>query len=170
MRFQVRDGNILLAIFYYDGVLAKRQIKSIFWPNKTSRAMEQRLTKLFRSGYIDWPSREQRKTKPIPEPICWLGWRGALNIAGEHGVKVKQPRSENENQLRIFQNRLRKHGIRWVREPRWSLLGHDVAVVDFRIMVEKAIMEIPYLTLETWIPESEFHSNTDVVSYEVVDG
>ena len=54
MRFQERDGEILQAIYERDGVMAKRQLKTLFWPEKTDRAMEKRLTKLYRLGYLDW--------------------------------------------------------------------------------------------------------------------
>jgi len=31
MRFQSRDGEMIQAIHKYDGVLARRQIKNLFW-------------------------------------------------------------------------------------------------------------------------------------------
>jgi len=133
MKFQERDGEILLTIFKNDGVLAKRQIKSIFWFDCSWRAMERRLAKLYLNSYISWPSREQRKIYPVPEPICWFGWRGALYIAGKYGVTINEPKSGNENQLRILQKFLREGRIHWVREPRWILLRHDIAVVDFSL-------------------------------------
>ena len=58
---------------------------------------------------------------------------------------------------------------RVVREPRWSLLAHDLAVVDFRLALEQAIRRIPSLRLERWIVESEFRSNMDIVAYVTRD-
>ena len=55
MRFQARDEIILHTIYEVGGVVAKRQIKEMFWPNKTWRAMEKRLSKLYHNGFIDWP-------------------------------------------------------------------------------------------------------------------
>jgi hypothetical protein len=46
LRFQPRDEEILNMIYEYGGVVAKRQLKEVFWPNKTDRAMEKRLAKL----------------------------------------------------------------------------------------------------------------------------
>ena len=43
MRLQVRDEYLLGAIYEYGGVVAKRQLKEIFWPDKSWRAMEKRL-------------------------------------------------------------------------------------------------------------------------------
>lgn len=165
MRFQKRDGEVLQAIYQYDGVLARRHLKEMFWPDKTGRAMEMRLSRLYHQAYLDWPSAEQRQTKPIPEPVCWLGWKGALWLAGERGTPVEQPKTINESQLRVLERRLREGEINWLREPRWSQLKHDLAIVDVRLAVEKAVKELPVLTLETWIPESVFHSQMDVVQF-----
>ena len=53
MLFTERDGRILHAIAdYADGVLAKRQLKELIWPAASVRAMEMRLTKLHRHGYV----------------------------------------------------------------------------------------------------------------------
>jgi hypothetical protein len=166
MKFQKRDKYIVQTIYSHDGVVAKRHLKMLFWPGKTQRAMEQRLAVLHHERYIDWPTLEQRRTKPIPEPICWLGWRGAIYMAGILGVDVQPPTSENENQKRLLQKILRKQGINWVREPRWSLLAHDLVVTDFRLAVQKSVDEIQQLSLKRWVTESTFRSQTDVVIYE----
>ncbi len=167
MRFQERDGRILQAIHDYDGVLARRQLKKMFWPTATTRAMEKRLSKLYRSGYLDWPSREQRRTKPIPESIVWLAWQGAQYIAAQAGVYVRPPTTIGENQLRLLDRRLRKQGIRWMREPRWIQLQHDLAIVDFRLAVEKATVPLSYLSLDEWIPEGVFLADADLVEYQI---
>ena len=169
LRFQERDGEILRAVYRYDGVLAKRHIKGMFWPDASTRAMEMRLSTLYHQAYLDWPNREQWRTKPIPEAICWLGWKGALWIAGDSKLEVEPPRTPNETQLRRLAAQLREHGIRWLREPRWSQLAHDLSVVDFRQAVEKAVNETPSLAFEEWIPEGVFLSNMDVVAYSVRD-
>ena len=132
---QNRDGEILRLIYENDGVLAKRHLKNIFWPNSSYRAMEIRLSKLFHEAYLSWPSNNQYKTHPIPEPICWLEWRGALYVAGETGIRVDKPKNNNEYQMRKLQNNLKENGVRWVREPPWSVLGHNIAVIDFKLSV-----------------------------------
>jgi hypothetical protein len=95
----------------------------------------------------------------------WLGWQGALYVAGQAGLLVQYPSNTGENQMRLLDRRLRKGGIRWQREPRWSQLAHDLAVVDFRRVIEEAVLRLPSLSLETWIPEGEFLSNMDVVDF-----
>jgi hypothetical protein len=167
MKFQPRDSDMLQAIQKNEGILARRQLKALFWPDKSWRAMEQRLAKLFQAGYICWPGKEQYKTNPIPEAICWLGWRGALFIAGEMGIEVDPPKGDNEYQLRILENKLHKKGFHWVREPRWSLLEHDLAIIDFRMAIETAIKDDSSLSLVKWISENEFRSYNDTVTIEI---
>ena len=169
MRFQRRDGEILQAIYDNDGVLGKRHLKKLFWFEKTSRAMERRLALLRKDYYIEWPTRENYRMNPIPEPICWLGWKGIQYIAGKSGIRVNPPIRFNENRLRTYQNRLRNYGIRWVREPRWSILRHDLAIIDFRLAIEKSVDNFPSLIVENWIPESVFRADPDVVRYKTKD-
>jgi hypothetical protein len=169
MRFTDRDGEILSAIHQYDGVLAKRQLKRLFWPAATWRAMEMRLAHLHAHGYVDWPNRVQRQTRPIPEPVCWLGWKGVAWLAGQRGITVPMPETPTETHLRRLERGLRQQWMRWVREPRWAQLAHDLAIVEVRLALEQAVRELPHLTLETWVAESEFHLKADVVEYTVPD-
>ena len=163
MRFQERDSLIIAAIHKYDGVLARRQLKAIFWPEASSQAMERRLSLLFHNSFLSWPDADQRRTKPIPEPVVWLGWRGILHLAGLKGIDALSPKGDGENQMRLLDRRLHKEGLHWLREPRWSQLGHDIAVNDFRIVVEQAAKKWPSLSLESWIPEGDFLSDMDVI-------
>ena len=166
MKFQSRDGDMLQAISDNQGILAKRQIKALFWKDKSWRAMEKRLAKLFHVGYLNWPRKEQYKVYPIPEALCWLGWRGAFYVAGSMGIDVEPPDGDNEYQLRRFEEKLRKKGFHWLREPRWSLLEHDLAIIDFRLAVENALQNSPALTLARWVSEKEFRAYSDTVLAE----
>jgi hypothetical protein len=167
MRFQERDGLILLTIHEYGRVLARRHLKHVFWPDATLRAAQKRLARLVDNGYLARPTAQQRRTQPIPEPIYWLGWKGILWVAGQHGVVVNPPANQGENQMRKLAKQLRDRGIRWLREPRWMQLAHDLAVVDFRLVVERAVGEMPALHLEKWIFESAFRSDGDAVEYRI---
>ena len=167
MRFQERDGAILRVIHEYGGVLARRHLKMMFWPSATLRAVLKRLAKLVANGYLDRPTAYHRMTQPVPEPVYWLGWRGILWVAGQSGVAVSPPTNQGENQMRRLATQLRGADVRWLREPRWIQLSHDLAVVDVRLTVEWGIKQLPGLTLEEWQHESEFRSNGDVVEYEV---
>ncbi len=71
--------------------------------------------------------------------------------------------------MRLLQDRLRKHGIRWVREPNWNQPSHDLAVGDFRLAVEKAVSALPNLSLDKWLVESGFRVHTDSIRYTFND-
>lgn len=169
MRFQLRDDEILKMIHENLGVVARRQLKRLYWPDKSNRSMEIRLSKLCQAGYICWPSSDQYKNNPIPEPICWLGWKGILHLAGLLGVIIPKPTGSNENQLRVLQKNLYDQGVNWVREPRWSLLRHDLAVIDFKLNVMDEIIKRPGLMLENWKYETEFRSDPDLVLFTLRD-
>ena len=166
MRFQPRDAQILQTMQAFDGLLARRHLQALFWPGATRRAMQKRLSLLFHNGYLDWPSWQQWRTHPIPEPICWLGWRGALWLAGQRGLVVRSPSNASQHQLRRLERSLHRQGQRWLRQPRWSLLAHDLAVIDFRIQVLEALAISDHLTLEEWVPESAFQAEMDIIPYQ----
>ena len=165
MHFQPRDGDILRAIYTYDGVLSREQLKAMFWADKSWRAMEKRLSLLYHQGYLDWPSYHHWRTRPIPKPICWLGWRGILWLAGEQGHHLEVPDQPSENQLRQLAKDLRGLGIRWLREPRWSQLAHDLNIVDVRLKIEQGVKNTQTLRLEPWVCEGEFMTRMDTVDY-----
>jgi len=169
MQFQDRDAYILGAIQDYGGVLAKRQVHSIFFPGKSQRAMQKRISKLKGSEYINWPSLNQRKMYPIPEPILWLDWKGALLLANGANLKIQKPKTINENQLRLLERALRAKGFRWLREPLWNQLNHDLTTVDIRLKIEKDIQDISHLRLDQWINETVFRSNMDRVTFSYKD-
>ncbi len=167
LRFQDRDQEILNAIYEYGGVVAKRQLKEIFWPDKTPRAMEKRLSKLYRGEYLDWPNKGDWRLRPVPEPVCWLGWKGALLLGESRGLQVEPVIKANENQIRRLDSQLRKQGFHWMREPRWIQLEHDLNVVDFRLLLEKSLRGRPHLSLSEWLHEGVFRSQMDIMEYEV---
>jgi hypothetical protein len=169
MRFQKRDGDILQTIQEYGGVMAKRQIHDLFWMEKSERAMQNRLSKLQANDYLDWPSLDQRKHNPIPEPIAWLSWKGALQVANQCNLKVDPPKSINENQLRSLELSLRKQGFRWLREPRWTQLHHDLTTIDIRMKIRIDLQTLTHLEMERWINETDFRSNFDRIAFAYKD-
>lgn len=166
MRFQPRDEEILTAIQRYGGVMARRQLKELFWPDKTWRAMEKRLAKLHHGGYLDWPSYEQWRSQPVPEPICWLGWHGARLLGTESITDFSDLDANNENRKRKLEVSLRKSGFHWLRGPRWMQLKHDLRLVDFRMIIEAAVHSHKSLSLGRWVLEREFRRDPDVIEYE----
>ena len=163
MRFTERDGQILDAIHAYDGVLARRQIKQLFWPESSWRVLHRRLAYLHYHSYIAKPDLDDRKIRPIPEPVVWINWRGALHLAGKSGIKVQSPNGSNEYQIRKLRTQLRKSGFRWLREPNWSQLSHDLTVVDIRLALQNACVTNSDLEITEWVNESVFRANPDVI-------
>ena len=163
LRFQARDADVLQTIQDMGGVMAKRQLKAMFWRDKSKRAMEKRLAKLKSCAYIDWASLEQRRVNPNPEPVVWLDWKGARYLASLSGIRVNLPEKNNENRKRTLHKNLRMGGFSWLREPRWSQLYHDLTVIDVRLTFQHYCTESALIQLEEWVNESEFRSQMDVV-------
>lgn len=163
---QQRDRDLLQALHDFDGVLALRQVKEMFWRDAVSSGpMDKRLAKLHHAKLIERPSRKQYHRHAFPEPVIWLGWRGILMVAEMNGIELYQPKKSSGYELRKLAKSLRGTTLRWVEEPRYIQLDHDLKINWFRLMVYRAVEETPFLTLEEWIPEGEFRSQTDQVSY-----
>ena len=166
--FQERDGELLETIGHYDGLLARRHLRGRFWPSgKTPRAMEKRLAKLKRAGYIDFPTPELYGEEPIPESIIWLEWKGIVYVAEKKGVFMDLPAEMNETRKRLLQKDLKQKGIRWMRRPRYGQVLHDLTTIDTRMAIENSVNEIPGLELEEWIPEGVFYTEMDPVEYTI---
>ena len=167
MRFQKRDAEIISSIHYFgDGLLAQRQLKKLHFPDVSLRAMQKRMSKLRQQNYIMRATNQHWSTKPIPEQIYWLGWKGAIWLADQNDVKVELPKNTGENQMRELQRKLRQKGFRWLREPRWSQLHHDIAVGDFFLALKKSAADLPSIRIDYWVRESEFRSSVDHVEYK----
>ena len=80
MRFMPRDQAILEKISAFDGLLARRQLKELFFAKAHQKTMDRRLSLLHHNHYLAIPSLEDRRNYAIPEPIVWLGWRGILGL------------------------------------------------------------------------------------------
>jgi hypothetical protein len=141
MRLTERDKCILEAIHAYDGLLSFPQIKRLFFSGKSQA--EQRLKLLYQNGYLNRPDRKQRLR--LPEMVYWLDKRGAEVVASLEGLSLKE--------------------FTWRQEPRWFQVEHDLSVNDFRLDLEQACRENPQVSLETWVPESEFQAYPDRVEY-----
>jgi hypothetical protein len=145
MRFTERDSRILEAIHAYDGMLGFSQIRRMFFTGESQT--KQRLKLLYQNTYLNRPNKEQRRR--ISEMIYWLDKQGAQVVASLNGESL--------------------YGFSWRKQPRWFQVEHDLAVNDFRLDLEEACREALDITLETWLPESEFWSYPDKVSYTYQD-
>lgn len=170
---QRTDDDILVAIQETgDGILARRHLKEVFWADKSLRAMQKVMSRLYQRGLIQRTTiRYERIKEPPTEPVYWLGWRGILRYTERMGIEEPyQPKNDRENQMRILENKLRAEGIRWVRTPpSTGKLEHHFFVVDFRLKVQKDVDALPSVTME-WINESAFRSpKMDKVKFTIKD-
>lgn len=145
MRLTARDTRILEAIHAYDGMLGFSQIRRLFFTGKSQA--EERLKLLYHHKYINRPNREQRMR--LPEMIYWLDKSGAETVASLNSVPLGE--------------------FQWRKRPRWFQVDHDLAVNNFRLDVVEACHGTPDITLESWVPESEFWSHPDKITYTYND-
>ena len=141
MRLTERDKRILEAVHAYDGMLGFSQLKRMFFTGESQA--KHRLKLLYQNRYLNRPNKEQRRK--VPELIYWLDKRGAKIVAGL-----------NSSTYREFS---------WRKKPRWFQVDHDLAVNDFRLDLVAACKNHPAVNLQIWIPESEFWSFPDKVTY-----
>ena len=140
-----RDKRILEAIHAYDGVLSFPQIKRLFFTGKTQA--EQRLKLLYQHGYLARLNKEQRRR--LPEMVYWLDKKGAELVASLTGTPISE--------------------FTYRKEPRWFQIEHDLTVTDFRLNLFEACRSNTNISLENWIPESEFWAYPDKVTYSYQD-
>ena len=145
MRLTERDRQILEAVHAYDGMLGISQIQRMFFTGESQA--KHRLKLLYQNRYLNRPNKEQRRR--VQEMIYWLDKRGAQIVASRNGTPVRE--------------------FTWRKQPRWFQVEHDLAVNDFRLNMEQSCKDDPEIHLETWVPESEFWSYPDKVSYTYQD-
>jgi hypothetical protein len=150
IRLTRRDRQILETIYAFDGMMSLKQIDRLFFSGAGGTWPRERLRALFDNGYLNMPDRDNMHRVPLGETIYFLGKKGAAIVAGLQGELPKD--------------------LPWRRQPRWSLISHDLAVNDFRITVMQAVQASRSLTLHRWVPESEFWAHPDTVEYETAGG
>lgn len=150
IRLTSRDKRILETIHAYDGLLSLRQVDKLFFSGKGRSQPRTRMRALFDNAYVQMPDPENIHKVPLGETIYWLDRKGAAIVSGLRG--------QHGNQLI------------WRKQPRFSLIEHDLKVNDFRIAVNKACKIRNDVKLSTWIPESMFSSQPDRIEFETSPG
>jgi len=141
MHLTNRDQHILEAIHAYDGMLGFSQLRRMFFTGESQA--KRRLMLLYQNRYLNRPNKEQRRR--IPEMIYWLDKRGAEIVASRNSAAL--------------------NGFPWRKQPRWFQVEHDLAVNDFRLDMKQGCETDPEIDLETWVPESDFWSYPDSITY-----
>lgn len=141
IRLTERDRHILEAIYSFDGMLGFSQIRRLFFTGKSQA--EERLKLLYQNGYLNRPNHGQRMR--MSEMVYWLDRAGAEIVASLTGTPVNT--------------------LGWRRGPRWFQVEHDLAVNNFRLDLIEACHADAEVSLEVWVPESEFWANPDTIVY-----
>lgn len=145
LRLTHRDRAILEALHAFDGLLSIDQIDRLFFSGKGGSHPRDRMRVLFHHRYVNTPAQRNIHRVPLGETIYYLDTRGAEMVAGLRGET-----------LNTFKYR---------REPRWSMIDHDLGVSDFRIAVLQACQSLSYLHLHTWLTDQEFLAYPDMIEY-----
>ncbi|HET6443927.1 MAG TPA: replication-relaxation family protein [candidate division Zixibacteria bacterium] len=149
-RLTRRDRHILETIHAFDGILSLKQIERLYFSGSRGTWPRERLRGLFHNGYLNMPDPANIHRVPLGETIYFLGEKGAAFVAGLRGEVLRN--------------------FPWRRQPRWSLISHDLAVNNFRIDVIDATQASHFLSLHHWTPESEFWAYPDKVEYRTASG
>ncbi len=128
-----RDRTLLLTIYQYDGRLSVDQIHRWFWPGKSKRKAQERISELFHNGYLQRPSR--RDSHNLPESVVLLDKKAVEVIA--QGLDV------DPTEVRLRQ----ELGV--------SRVAHDILLNEFRHTCTQALSAHPAYTLEQWYGQDE---------------
>ena len=150
IRLTARDLRILECLHAFDGLLSLRQIDRLFFNGRGGTWPRERMRALAAHDLVRTPKPAERYLVPAGEQIYWLGSKGAEQIAGLQGQSLR--------------------GFAWRKAPRWSILQHDLAINDFRILVQEAVAGDGRLLMQQWVPEGEFLANPDTVTYRGARG
>jgi hypothetical protein len=142
-----RDRDILEASYEVDGMLGARQISRLFFKGvwRTTRG---RLSKLYKSGFVDRPDRRTRMS--LPEMVYWLSPRGARLVAEQNGIPFEE--------------------FQWVKNPRLDRVPHHLPLGDLRIRVMETCEQTPDLRLLSWTGQAPFAQHTDIVEFRDTKG
>ena len=150
IRLTARDKRILETIHAFDGLLSLRQIDRLFFSGKGRSQPRARMRLLFDNAYVNMPEPETIHQVPAGEAIYWLDLKGAAVVAGLRGRSASR--------------------LKWRKQPRFSLIEHDLKVNDFRIAVREGCRQRNDVELRTWISESAFAAQSDRVRFETSTG
>lgn len=144
MRLTKRDQRILETIHAFDGLMSLKQIDQLFFSGHGRSQPRTRMRLLFDNGYVNTPGPTTIHRVPLGESVYWLSRKGAEIVAGLQGEPLRR--------------------FPWRRQPRYALLGHDLAVNDVRLALMQACQQDETLTLSRWIAESELFAYPDTVA------
>ena len=131
--------ELLLGIYYHEGMLSQRQVLKGYFPGKTKSWPEARLQHYFDHYLVNKFNAEWVNGEHLKETVYTLGTQGARYVA------------------RLFQ--VDYTSLTWRAKPRWLTLSHDLKLNDFRLNVASETNRLPGFELVKWVSEFELHQN-----------
>ncbi len=128
-----RDRELLTTLYHYDGMLSVDQIHRWFWPGRSKRKAQERISELFQNGYLRRPQRSELHR--LPESIVLLDKKAMEVIAETLDLDFSEVRLRSE--LRV------------------SRVAHDILLNEFRYTFTQALKEHPAYILEQWCGQDE---------------
>ncbi|HUV52079.1 MAG TPA: replication-relaxation family protein [Dehalococcoidia bacterium] len=150
IRLTENDRRILEAIHAFDGMMSLEQIDRLRFNGTGGTWPRERMRALFDHRYVNMPNTANAHRVPAGETIYFLDVEGARVVADLYGESLKE--------------------FTWRKQPRMHLISHDLAVNKFRIDVKFSALTAATLKLHQWVPESEFWTDMDVVTYQTRKG
>lgn len=151
MRVTERDKALLQFIYDHEGLVSRRQLAKVFFGGNEDWA-KHRLLLLFENGYLNQPDDENMHRVPRGQWIYWLDRLGLELVAGLHG---EEP---------LHTDKLRTNA------PQWAKIEHDLAVNEFRLLVQDALLLNPALALAEWVNERTLTHWADEVTWKQPNG
>lgn len=150
LRLTDRDIRILECIHAFDGMMSLEQIDKLFFSGQGRTQPRHRMRRLYDHNFVNKPTSQSIHQVPLGASIFWLGRKGAEMVASLQGRDFKD--------------------LQWRKKPRYSQVAHDLAVNDFRIIVNSASENNSQLKLLEWQAEGEFLAHPDTIWYEQSNG
>lgn len=147
---QPRDQNVLLMLYFCDGLMSQDQIVRFFFADTHPKNANKRLLALFDNRYLNRNWKEE-KWRLFPELIYWLTGEGYAEVAKILGINPDQ-----SNKI--------------ARNFRPYTLDHHLQVVDVRLKVMQDVEALPQLHLGKWFSEGFFRSKGWQGKVVVADG
>lgn len=131
--------NLLLGIYYHEGVLSQRQITREFFPGKTKSWPEHRLQHYFDHHLVNKFNAEWVNGEHLNETVYTLGTQGARFLANHFGIDYTS--------------------FTWRSKPRWPTLSHDLKLNEFRLKATSEAQRLSEFEMVRWFSEFELQQN-----------
>ena len=145
--FQPKEQHFtILDLVWEFGVLADYQLMELLHVRKSR--LHELMGPLWNNHYLNRPN---PKVRAGYDYMFWvLAKKGARVVAERHSIELSD--------------------LDWVRKPSRTQTHHDIAVNDFRVILQSAIEGNDEFTFTNWIGEATFRSWQDKIQFKNLKG